>query len=59
MQLTMVNSICKNLPSLLHALSHFGEAKEAGVHTSELTFSLERGQKSQQVNGSLEQLTIS
>lgn len=57
-QLTMVGSTCKNLPSLLHALSHIGEANEAGIHTSKLTFSLEKRQRSQQVNGNLQQLRI-
>lgn len=45
-QLTMVGSTCKKLPSLLHALSHFGAANKAGIHTSKPTFSLEKGQKS-------------
>lgn len=58
-QLTMVGSTCKNLPSILHTLSHFGEVNEAGIHTSKPTFSLEKGQRSQQVNGNLQQRRIS
>jgi len=57
-QLTMVGFTCKNVPSLLHALSLFGEANGAGIHTSKPTFSLEKGQRSQQVNGNLQQLII-
>lgn len=54
-----LSSICRNLPSFPHVLSHFDEANEAGLHTSKLAFSLERGQRIQQVKGSLEQLIIS
>lgn len=35
----MIGSTCKSLPSLLHALTHFGEANEAGIHNSKPTFS--------------------
>lgn len=48
----MTGSACKSLPYLLHALIHFGEANEAGIHSSKPTFSLEKGQRSQQGKGS-------
>lgn len=49
-QLTMVGSTCKNRPSPLHALSHFGEARETGIHICKPTSALEKEQRSQQEN---------
>lgn len=56
-QLTIVASTCKNIPSLLHALSHFGEVNEAG--TDNPTFLLEKEERSQNKNGNLQQQIIS
>lgn len=56
-QLTIVASTCKTIPSLLHALSHFGEANEAG--TDNPSFLLEKAERSQQANGNLQLLIIS
>lgn len=58
--LTMISSACKSLPCLLHALTHFGEANEAGIHTANPPSPWRKeGQRSQHGKGSSEQGNIS
>lgn len=58
--LTMIGSACKSLPSLLHALTHFGEANEAASTPANPPSPWrKKRQRGQQGKGSSEQVNIS